>query len=104
MSKPVISENDELVVSVIVTNTGERASKHIVLLFLYDVYRRVTPEYKLLKRFQKIYLQPGEVTRVSWTLNSGDLKYIGLDYRYREFYHKYNSLLIIICSNSKVCA
>ena len=38
--------------SLTVTNTGAKyTATDSVLLFLFDVYRRVTPEYKLLKRY-----------------------------------------------------
>lgn len=48
----MIDEDDSLQVSVTVTNTGATyTAAHSVLLFLVDVFRRVTPEYKLLKRY-----------------------------------------------------
>lgn len=51
LSKTEITSSDTLTVSVVVTNTGLIQSKYTVLLFITDVYRRITPEYKLLKRF-----------------------------------------------------
>ena len=50
LSRAVMTEFDSLTVMVTVTNEGSRAGKHTVLLFLYDIYRRISPEYKLLKR------------------------------------------------------
>lgn len=47
-----------------VTNKGNVAGDDAVLLFGTDVIRRVTPRYKLLKGFDKVSLQPGEVTEV----------------------------------------
>ncbi len=53
----VINENDILKVSVSIKNTGDKyVAKHSVLLFVYDMYRRVTPEYKLLKRYVMLKL------------------------------------------------
>ena len=47
-----INEDGKVVVLVTVTNTGlQYTATDTVLLFLFDMYRRVTPEYKLLKRF-----------------------------------------------------
>ena len=43
-------ETDTLTARVTVTNTGSVAANHTLLLFLFDMYRTVTPEYKLLKR------------------------------------------------------
>ena len=49
---PSLTEADSLQVSLTVTNTGAKyTATDSVLLFLFDVYRRVTPEYKLLKRY-----------------------------------------------------
>ncbi len=45
------NEFDFITVSAKVTNTGDRAMKESVLLFVSDVYRLVEPEYKLLKRY-----------------------------------------------------
>jgi beta-glucosidase len=51
ISDDTVSEEDTLDVSVTVTNTGPTyTADHTVMLFQYDMYRRVTPEYKLLKR------------------------------------------------------
>ena len=50
LSSAAISSSDTLTISALVTNTGSVQSKYTVLVFVTDVYRRVTPEYKLLKR------------------------------------------------------
>lgn len=57
-------------------------SKHSILLFIFDQYRRVTPEYKLLKKFTKVSLQSGDIALVSWTIEASDLEYVGVDSRY----------------------
>jgi hypothetical protein len=82
LSAESMDEDGEISASVVVTNTGDLAAKHSVLLFLFDMYRRVTPEYKLLKRFSKISLEPGASVTVSWTLSGDDLLYVGIDSRY----------------------
>lgn len=64
------------------TNTGDVAGKEAVLLFVTDWARRVTPEYKLLKRFEKVALGAGESKEVTFTLvPEEDLSYIGVDGR-----------------------
>lgn len=50
VSTPSLDENGDVTISVMVTNTGTRTGKYSVLMFLFDMYRRVSPEYKLLKR------------------------------------------------------
>lgn len=82
LSSIMINEDTTLTVSTTVTNTGAYTAKDVVLLFLTDVYRRVTPEYKLLKRFTKVELAPGQSSKLKWDLSAEDLKYIGIDGRY----------------------
>lgn len=83
VSTSSLDEHGSVDVSLVVQNTGNQYAAHdTVLLFLYDMVRRVTPEYKLLKRFKKVYLAPSESTKLTWTLNREDFKYVGLDSRY----------------------
>lgn len=82
LSSSEIDEAGSVTVTVDVTNTGSLAAKHVVMLFLFDMYRSVTPEYKLLKGFTKVFLAPGEKRTVSFTLGAEDLKFVGVDSRY----------------------
>lgn len=60
-------------VSVFVTNAGPMAGKETVMLFLIQPYRIISvPEAKQLKKFSKIYLQPGETEKVTFSLTSED--------------------------------
>jgi beta-glucosidase len=74
-----ISESGSLMVRVTVTNTGKRAGKEIVQLYLQDVVASVTPSVRRLKGFKKISLEPGQKKMVSFTLNPDDLTFIGRD-------------------------
>ena len=66
-------------VDVTVKNTGGRAGKEVVQLYLNERVASVTPPLKRLKRFAKMLLQPGESRRVSFELTSDDLSFIGAD-------------------------
>jgi beta-glucosidase len=66
-------------VDVTVKNTGSRAGKEVVQLFLNERVASVTPPLKRLKRFAKVLLQPGESRQVSFELTSEDLSFIGAD-------------------------
>ena len=67
------SGDTSLEVSVAVTNAGSMAGKETVMLFLIQPFRAISvPEAKQLKRFTKIYLQPGETREVSFTLSRED--------------------------------
>lgn len=59
LSATTIDENTPLVVSLTVMNTGRSRGKEAVLLFVTDKVRRVTPEYKMLRRFEKVELEAG---------------------------------------------
>jgi len=77
MEETKYSLDDEIFISVDVTNTGNRQGKEVVQLYVSDKVASVTPPVKRLKRFQKIDLQPGETKTVSFTLRSMDLSFIG---------------------------
>ncbi len=66
-------------VDVTVKNSGGRAGKEVVQLYLNERFASVTPPLKRLKRFAKVLLQPGESRQVSFELTSDDLSFIGAD-------------------------
>ena len=74
ISPEQISPYGSVKVSVTVTNTGDRAGKEVVPLYLRDLYSSVTTPVKSLRRFEKIALAPGERNTVTFTLNHGDLE------------------------------
>lgn len=60
-------------VAVTVRNTGKVAGQEVVQLYLNDMVSSVTTPVKVLKRFEKIDLKPGEQTTVSFELKPEDL-------------------------------
>ncbi|KAK1946269.1 Lysosomal beta glucosidase [Phytophthora citrophthora] len=69
----IANADDTLTASVTVTNTGSRAGKETVMLFLIQPFRKISvPEMKMLKKFKKIELQAGESTDVSFSLSADD--------------------------------
>ncbi|GIU78714.1 MAG: glycosyl hydrolase [Bryobacteraceae bacterium] len=68
-----------ITVSVKVKNTGPRAGKEVVQLYVSDLYRQVSPPNRELKGFRKIELAPGEERTVEFTLAAKDLAFVGLD-------------------------
>ncbi len=73
------SGNQTVHVDVTVKNSGERAGKEVVQLYLSERFASVTPPSKRLKRFAKVSLQPGESRRVSFELTPDDLSFTGAD-------------------------
>ena len=63
---------ETLKVSVKVKNVGTTAGSEAVLFFTFDESRVVTPEYKRLRDFEKIHLEPGQQQTVSITISAND--------------------------------
>eukprot|EP01133_Synstelium_polycarpum_P007857 gene7857-9222_t len=70
---------ESVTVTVTVTNTGKVAGKESVLMFLSDLYASITPEVKMLRGFNKVFLNPGDSMLVSFTLTNYDFSFIGED-------------------------
>jgi hypothetical protein len=68
---------DDLIVSVTIQNSGDQAGSETALFFSFDEFRLVTPEYKRLRGFEKVWLEPGESQRVSITISMKDLRFVG---------------------------
>ena len=68
-------------VSVKVTNTGTRAGKETVILYLRDEAATLVPPGKRVKRFAKIHLDPGQTKTVTFSLRREDFSFIGMNNR-----------------------
>jgi beta-glucosidase len=79
LEKQTISGGEDLSVSVTVTNAGPRAGKEVVQLYVSDLVASIAPPGKRLRRFAKIYLQPGQSRKLSFKLRREDLSFIGAD-------------------------
>jgi beta-glucosidase len=67
--------DDELVVSVEVTNSGERAGSEVVQLYLSDLECSLARPGQELKAFEKIALEPGETKEVRFMLTRPALSF-----------------------------
>ncbi len=81
LGQKTIGANESLPVSVTVTNSGARAGKEVVQLYLSDLVASLAPPGKRLKRFAKIDLQPGQSRTLTFTLHPADLSFIGSNNR-----------------------
>ncbi len=77
LSSRVMRATDTLEVSVRVTNSGDRAGKHSVLLYTGDQVASVSPSVRRLRKFKKFHLEPGENIVVSFLLTPADISFIG---------------------------
>ncbi|WP_322490463.1 glycoside hydrolase family 3 C-terminal domain-containing protein [Chloroflexus sp.] len=75
LSAHTMRPDETIIVSVDVTNTGPRPGAEVVQLYVRDNAARLTRPDKELKGFAKITLQPGETTRVTFTIDRQALSY-----------------------------
>jgi beta-glucosidase len=75
LDKTSITKNDELKVSVDITNTGDYDGKEIAQLYIRDVVGTVTRPVRELKGFQKIFIKKGETVTVTFNISVEDLKF-----------------------------
>jgi beta-glucosidase len=79
--RPTMSSGGDMPVSVTVTNTGRRAGQETVILYVRDMVASVAPPGKRVRRFAKIYLEPGQSRTLNFLLRADDLSFIGADNR-----------------------
>jgi len=79
LDKPIISPTDELTVTVTVTNTGQRAGKEVVPVYVSDLVASISPPNRRLRRFAKVNLEPNQSRTLTFKLRREDLSFIGAD-------------------------
>jgi beta-glucosidase len=75
LSSNALAPDEQLSVSVDVTNTGQRAGQAVVQLYVRDAQARVARPEKELKGFAKVELAPGETNTVTLMLDRASLAY-----------------------------
>ncbi|GJM64111.1 glycoside hydrolase family 3 N-terminal domain-containing protein [Persicobacter diffluens] len=98
VNKTNIKADETLEVSVKVKNTGSRAGKEVVQLYISDHYATIAPSVKKLKRFEKIMLEPEEEKTVAFQLTAKDLAFVGME---NEWISERGSFSVLI-ENQKV--
>ena len=73
------TKDDVLTVSIDVTNSGEKAGSHSVLLYSSDLIASLTPDNRRLRQFEKVTLQPHETRTITFQLPASDLAFVGYD-------------------------
>ena len=79
VDKSSFTADDDLTVSVDVTNTGSVAGKEAVLLYSSDLVASLVPDNRVLRAFEKVELAPGETSTVTFVLPASDLAFVGED-------------------------
>jgi beta-glucosidase len=84
LDKHQMTNADEIKASVIVTNAGNQSGEEVVQLYIQDLYGSVVRPVKELKGFKKIYLNPGESTKVTFTITEEDLRFYTADMSFQS--------------------
>ena len=77
-----IKNEEEITVSVDVTNKGNKDGKETVLMFVNDVISSVLTPTKQLKGFEKVFIKAGETVTVNLKLNIKGLAIVTRDLEY----------------------
>lgn len=78
LDRKTLTHGDSLVVAVNVTNSGERAGKEVVQLYVKDICGQVVRPEKELKDFKKVTLLPGEMKIIRFVIVPEMLQYTGI--------------------------
>ncbi|MGD8867525.1 MAG: glycoside hydrolase family 3 C-terminal domain-containing protein, partial [Gemmatimonadales bacterium] len=81
LSSDQLAPTDSLIVSVAVTNTGDRDGAEVVQLYLQDEVASVTRPVKELRGFQRINLAPGDSKTIEFVVTPEDLGFYDLQMR-----------------------
>ncbi|WP_418511189.1 beta-glucosidase BglX [Corallibacter sp.] len=82
LNASTFSVNDDVQVSVTVTNTGKVEGKEVVQLYIRDLVGSITRPVKELKAFEMVTLQPGVSKTVNFVLNKEALGFYNNDGKY----------------------
>ena len=75
LDQAVLSPDQDVTLSVGVTNTGQRAGTAVIQLYLSDPVATMSRPSLWLKKFQRITLAAGESAAVTFTITSSDFDY-----------------------------
>lgn len=73
IARDALERGETVEVSLTVTNTGERAGDEVVQLYVHDVAAGIAQPVRRLRGFERVGLEPGRSTTVSFRLGAQDL-------------------------------
>lgn len=90
---------DQIRVSLTVENTGTRAGREIVQVYLHDIASRLARPEKELKAFRSAALEPGQSQRIEFVLDAEALSYY--DDSAREWVAEPGEFQVLVGSSSR---
>ncbi len=100
LNKPQYTMDEQIDVTVTVTNSGDMKGEEVVQLYIRDLVGSVTRPVKELKAFEKIALAPGESQQVNFTLTKDNLAFYT---RNMEFKAEPGDFKVFVGTNSEEC-
>ena len=97
--KDTMTEGETIQVSVDVTNTGDRAGKEIVQLYVSDLTNAARRPEKELKGFEKVALNPGETKTVIFTVDKRSLAWYNTEIQ--DWYAASGAYELLIAASSQ---
>jgi beta-glucosidase len=79
ISKSSMSDNENVTVSIDVTNSGSYDGEEIVQLYIRDKVSSITRPIKELKDFKRVSLASGETKKISFTITPDKLKFYDIN-------------------------
>lgn len=79
-----ITNEDSIIVSVKVKNTGKYDGEEVVQMYVQDLVGSVTRPVKELKGFKKIMLKRGEEKTINFTIHEKDLRFTAADMKFKS--------------------
>jgi beta-glucosidase len=76
LNKTMLTGNDSIQVSIKISNTGDRAGKEVVQLYLRDDFASLDPDYERLIAFKKVELQAGATKQIKFWIEVKDLAFV----------------------------
>lgn len=102
------TSEDELKITVVVSNTGALEGKDAVILYSSDpIAEQIIPDNKRVRGFYKVNLKPGEKKRITFRVPAKELAYVGADGKWRieagEYIFKVaDQSFTVICDHTRV--
>lgn len=83
ISDTEISPDQTIYISADIRNVGGCAGTEIVQLYLHDEFASMTRPVKELAGFHRLYLQPGEKKKVTFTMSASQMAFLDIDMRWK---------------------
>lgn len=74
-SKEIYTKDEQIEVSLEVTNTGKRTGEEVVQLYITDKFASVTRPVKELKDFKKVFFKAGETKKINFIITPDKLSF-----------------------------